>query len=59
MKLLGFLLLGAGWVIVLGSLLLLGIRPARAAFVLAGVAIQLLGLALAAHSHMVLGEDHR
>jgi len=59
MKVLGFLLLLAGWVIVLCSLALLPARPARSAFTVAGIAVELLGLGLAFRSHMVLGEDGR
>jgi len=54
MKLAGFLLLVAGWGIVAFAVALLPSAGARAAFVLAGVAVELLGLALAARSHLVL-----
>lgn len=59
MKLLGFLLLVAGWAIVLCSLVLLPARPARSGFVVAGMAVELLGLGLAVRAHMVLGEENR
>jgi hypothetical protein len=59
MKLLGFLLLVAGWGIVLCALTLLPARPARSGFILAGVAVELLGLGLTLRSHMVLNEDSR
>ena len=54
MKFIGFLLLVAGWAIVVSAFALL--RPAgpRIAFVLAGMAVELLGLALAIRSHLVL-----
>lgn len=46
MKLLGFLLLPAGWAIVLAALVLFGISASRNLFVLAGVCIQAIGLSL-------------
>jgi hypothetical protein len=54
MKLAGFLLLVAGWSIVVSAVVLLPSAGLRVAFVLAGVAVELLGLALAVRSHLVL-----
>jgi membrane protein implicated in regulation of membrane protease activity len=54
MKPAGFLLLVAGWAIVVAALLLLPSAPSRVAFVLAGIAVQALGLVLAVRSHRVL-----
>jgi len=54
MKLTGFLLLVAGWVIVVAALLVLPSAVSRAAFVLAGIGVQLLGLFLAVRAHRVL-----
>jgi hypothetical protein len=54
MKLVGFLLLVAGWGIVVSAVALLPSAGLRVAFVLAGVAVELLGLALAIRSHLVL-----
>jgi uncharacterized protein len=54
MKLAGLLLLVAGWAIVVSAVALLPSAGLRAAFVLAGVAVELLGLALAVRSHLVL-----
>jgi len=54
MRLVGFLLLLAGWVLVLAAVVLLGAAPPRAAFVLAGTAVEALGLALVFRSHLVL-----
>jgi hypothetical protein len=51
-KLAGFLLLLAGWIIVLAAILLLGTVPVRAAFLLAGMGVEMLGLALVARSHL-------
>ena len=50
MKLAGFLLLLAGWGIVLAAVALLG-SAARIDFVLAGVGVELLGLVIVAHNH--------
>ncbi|HMD96920.1 MAG TPA: hypothetical protein VKM93_06255 [Terriglobia bacterium] len=54
MRLIGFLLLVAGWILVLAAVVLLGASPARAAFVLAGIGVEALGLALVFRSHLVL-----
>ncbi|PWT78448.1 MAG: hypothetical protein C5B58_15265 [Acidobacteria bacterium] len=54
MKPAGFLLLIAGWAIVVAALLLLPSAASRVTFVLAGVAVQVLGLVLAVRSHRVL-----
>lgn len=54
MRLAGFLLLVAGWGIVVAAVAILPSAPARAGFVLAGVAVELLGLALAIRSHLPL-----
>lgn len=53
MKLSGFLLLLAGWGIVLAALALLTVEAQRAAFVIAGVGVEALGLFLFARSHLV------
>jgi hypothetical protein len=57
MKLAGFLLLGAGWLIVLAAVLMLRTAASMAAFALAGVAVEALGLALAFRSHMIWREE--
>lgn len=53
-KLVGLLLLLAGWVLVLAAVVLLAASSARAAFVLAGTGVEGLGLALVFRSHLVL-----
>ncbi len=59
MKVVGFLLLAAGWVIVLAAVALLRSARPQTAFVVAGLAVELLGLLLAFRSHLVLrGERH-
>ena len=57
MKLAGFLLLLAGWAIVLFALALLASTSQRAGFVLAGIGVEALGLVLAVRSHLVVSED--
>jgi hypothetical protein len=52
MKVLGFLLLLAGWFLVLAAIVLFASPPLRAAFVLAGIAVEVLGLILAFRSHL-------
>jgi|HubBroStandDraft_1064217.scaffolds.fasta_scaffold974879_1 hypothetical protein len=52
MKLPGFLLLLAGWVIVLTAIAILPPGSARGAFLLAGLGVQGLGLALVVRGHM-------
>jgi len=54
MKIAGFLLLLSGWVLVLTAVVLLPAGGARSAFVLAGMAVEVLGLALAFWSHRIL-----
>ena len=57
MKLAGFLLLLAGWAIVISAVALLASAPQRAGFVLAGIGVEALGLVVAVRSHLVLSED--
>jgi hypothetical protein len=52
MKLMGFLLLVAGWGVVATALALLPSATARAGFAVAGVAVELVGLALVVYSHL-------
>ena len=57
MKLVSFVLLLAGWALVLSAIVLLGSEVPRNAFVLAGCGVEILGLVLAFRSHlMVKGE---
>jgi hypothetical protein len=57
MRILGFMLLLAGWAIVVCALALLQPAP-RVAFVLAGVGVEVLGLVLVIRSHPLLrGEE--
>ena len=59
MKFLGFLLLVAGWFLVLASIVLLGKPGARGAFVVAGIAVEVLGLVLVFRSHLIPREEKR
>ena len=59
MKLLGFLMLLAGWVIVFSAAALLTSPAAQTAFVLAGMAVEILGVVLVARSHMTLRGERR
>ncbi len=58
MKLAAFLLLVAGWIIMISAVVLFVATAGRAAFVGAGVAVQVLGLGLAVRAHLVQGEEH-
>lgn len=57
MKVLGFLMLLAGWFLVLAAVVLFVGPPMRAVFVLAGIAVEALGLVLAFRSHLVRREE--
>jgi hypothetical protein len=59
MKFIGFLLLVAGWLLALAAIVLLASAPSRAVFVLAGLAVEGLGLAFVIRSHLILREDKR
>ena len=59
MKLAGFLLLLAGWVIVLAAVVLLAPALPRAGFVLAGIGVEVVALILFARSHLALQGETR
>jgi hypothetical protein len=54
MKLAGLFLLVAGWAIVVGAVALLPSAGGRVGFVLAGMVVELFGLALTVRAHLVL-----
>ena len=57
MKLAGFLLLLAGWIIVAAAAILLLPANAKVVFVFAGVAVEILGLTLVIRAHpLAVGE---
>jgi len=57
LKLVGFFLLLAGWLLVLFALILLPAAGSRTAFVCVGLLIEFLGFGLAVRSHMRLGDE--
>ena len=59
MNFLGFLMLLAGWFLVLAAIVLFASPPLRAAFVLAGIAVEALGLVLAFRAHLIPREEKR
>ena len=56
MKLVGFLLMLAGWFLVLAALEMLGAAVPLALFVLAGFAVEVLGLALVFRANLAESE---
>jgi hypothetical protein len=54
MRLLGFFLLIAGWLLVVAAVVLLSRAAPRAAFVVAGIAVEIVGFGLVARSHLLL-----
>lgn len=58
MKAAGFLLLFAGFAIVLSTFVLLSADAPRGWFVLSGIAVQVLGLVLTFRGHYTLNEGH-
>jgi hypothetical protein len=57
MKAVGFLMLLAGWFLVLAAIVLFAALSLRTAFVLAGVAVETLGLILVFRSHLIPREE--
>ena len=57
MKVAGLLLLPAGWALLLTAIALLAAAGPRAAFLLAGFGVEVLGLVLVARSHLTPRED--
>ncbi len=58
MRLFGFLLLLAGWGIVIGALALMTKDAPRTAFVLAGIGVEIVGLVLVIRAHPVRRGAH-
>jgi len=52
MRVTGFLLLISGWILVLAALALLASATSRGWFIAAGVAVEILGIALAARTYV-------
>jgi hypothetical protein len=57
MKLAGFFMLVAGWFIVLASMPLLGSMKLLTVFSLAGLGVEVIGLALVVRSHLILEDE--
>jgi hypothetical protein len=57
MRFAGFLLMPAGWIIVLAAVMLLPADPPRVVFALAGLGIEALGLTLVVRSYATLRGD--
>jgi hypothetical protein len=57
MKVVSLLLLLAGWFLVLAAVVLLASPPSRAGFVVAGIAVEALGLILIFRSHAIPREE--
>jgi hypothetical protein len=57
MKVVGFLMLLAGWFLALAAIVLFASLSLRGAFVLAGVAVETLGLILVFRSHLIPREE--
>ena len=53
MRFTGYLLLLSGWIIVLAVAVLRKASPQQAAFVLAGMGVEALGLVLVARAHLI------
>jgi uncharacterized membrane protein len=58
MKIMGFVLLVSGWAIVVTAVALLTEGAPRAVFVLAGVGVEIVGLALVIRAHPVRRGEH-
>jgi hypothetical protein len=59
MKLLGFLLLLGGWIIVLAAVALLPSGPSQGSFVLVALGVEILGLTLVFRAHLVPSRERR
>jgi hypothetical protein len=59
MRIAGFLLLLAGWGIVLGAVALLGSPSQITGFAIAGMGVEILGLGLVIRSHRLLRRERR
>ena len=57
MKIAGFLLLVAGWIIVVAAVILLAPMAPRSLFALAGLGVEGLGLVLVIRAHIVLRRE--
>jgi len=58
-KVVGFLMLLAGWFLVLAAIVLFAASQMRVAFVFVGVAVEAVGLVLTFRSHLIPREEKR
>jgi hypothetical protein len=58
MKLAGFLMLVAGWLLIVATIALLSTAPLRETFIAAGAAVEVVGLVLIVRCHIVLRGEH-
>ena len=59
MKVAGFCLLTAGWLLVLAALALLGVAATRIIFIFAGLGVEALGLTFVLRSHLIPAKEKR
>lgn len=57
MKVAGFLMLLAGWFLILAAMVMFPAAPARSVFVAVGIGVEGLGLGFAFRSHLIARED--
>lgn len=59
MKLMGFLLLLCGWIIILATIALLPSSGSQVSFVLVALGVEALGLAFVFRAHLIPGKERR
>lgn len=59
MRLMGFVLLVAGWMLVLAALALLPFGPSEISFVLVALGVEAMGLILVFRSHLIAGRERK
>jgi hypothetical protein len=59
MKLMGFLLLAAGWLLVLAAMALLPAGASQISFVLVALSVEALGLTFVFRSHLIASRDRK
>ena len=59
MKIIGFLMLPAGWFLVVAALAMLRTFAAQSLFVAAGVGVEIMGLVLFTRAHMLVKRGHQ
>ena len=59
MKIIGFLMLPAGWFLVIAALAMLRTFAAQSMFVAAGAGVEIMGLVLFTRAHLILKRGHQ